>query len=221
MIKGVVFDVDGVLTDTEPYHYSAWRQVLEKYGIQLTREGYKELSGNPSDYLDRMLIDRYNLKIPYGTLATQKKEIVYNLLKEEPIRPKPGVPDIILKLKGEGLLIGVASATSREELILKLRKINIIDYLDVIVSEDEVSRSKPNPDIYLRAFTLLGIKPEEGVVVEDTPTGARAGKASGALVIAVPNQYLDPSLFPFVDYVCNDLYCVEKVIEEINHSTRN
>ena len=216
MIKGVVFDVDGVLIDTEPYHFSAWRQVLEEYGIRLTPEGYKELSGNPAEYIDRILIDRYNLRVPYGTLARRKRKVVYDLLRKQPLKPKPGVPDVLLNLKNAGLLIGVASATSREQLIMKLKKISILDYLDVIVSEDEVSRSKPNPDIYLRAFTLLGIRPQEAVVVEDTPTGARAGKASGAFVIAIPNQYLDPSLFPFVDCVCDDLYCVESVVRKIN-----
>jgi len=212
-MKAIIFDVDGVLIDTEKYHFIAWVNILMKYNIILPEHEYHKLAGWPGDDIDKFFIDKYKLRIPYGTLVKQKEGFIYHWFKNNPIPLRKGSKELIIFVKNKGLKIGVASASPKDELILKLKKTSIYDYIDVVTSEDEVPGSKPDPEIYLRTAKLLNTAPKECIVIEDTPVGAHAGKNAGMTVIAVPTSLTKDQDFSFVDYLCNNLEDAKGIIE--------
>ncbi len=138
-------------------------------------------------------------------------------LARETLEPNPGLIDLLAYLS-EKVKLAIASSTERAAIEELMRKINVLDYFEVVVGGDEVHESKPSPIIYLRAAELLGVKPEECVVVEDSPNGIRSGVRAGMEVLGVRNEenaHLDLS---FSKDVFEDLYKVKEYIEKLLES---
>ncbi len=186
MIKAILFDLDGVLVNMPEGHYEALNKALSLFGAKIDRkEHYSYFNGLPS----RKKIERLEEqgRLPYGLRETINS-IKQNYTKK--IIPKYCVPDyskiIMLKqLKNKGFKLACCSNSVKETLHLMLKSAQLFDYLDLIIGNDEVENSKPHPEIYLKSFEKLGIKPHEGIIVEDAPHGIAAAKASGGNVYEV------------------------------------
>jgi beta-phosphoglucomutase-like phosphatase (HAD superfamily) len=186
MIKAILFDLDGVLVNMPDGHYEALNKALRLFGVEIGREEHDTyFNGLPS----RKKLEELEKqgRLPVG-LREFINEVKQKYTKE--LIPQYCVPDyskIILlnHLKARNLLLGCCSNSIQETLHLMLKSAHLFDHFDLILGNDEVTNPKPHPEIYLKAFDMLHIKPKEAIIVEDAPHGIAAAKASGARVLEV------------------------------------
>lgn len=185
-IKAILFDLDGVLVNMPKGHYEALNKALGLFGVQINEEEHRQIfNGLPTRKKIEKLEEENRL--PVGL-----REFI-NTIKQKNTKeaiPKYCIPDyskiILLKhLKRKGFKLGCCSNSVKETLHLMLRSAQLFDFFDMVIGNDELSKPKPNPEIYLTAFKLLHVRPEECVIIEDAPPGIAAAKASGATVFEV------------------------------------
>lgn len=185
MIRGVLFDLDGTLADTERLHWAAYRRVLLAFGVDVGIEEYRRhwiaRDGGP-EYACRT----YALPIDAAELRRLKAEH-YPALLRAGVRPLPGVRAALARLYPTHRL-AVATNTAHADVAITLGQIGVADLLHAVVAREDYRRPKPAPDAYLAAAAALGLAPPECVVIEDTQRGATAGFAAGMRVIAVPSE---------------------------------
>jgi HAD superfamily hydrolase (TIGR01509 family) len=204
LLRAVLFDMDGVLLDSELY--------INKAGVEMFRE--KGFTVDPDDFMEftGMGEDRY-----LGGVA-EKNDIPFNLEKDKArtyeiygemvqnkIKPLPGVTEFIDKCKLKGLKIAVATSADRVKMEINLREINLpIEIFDATVNGLEINHKKPAPDIFLKAAERVGISPLNCLVVEDAVSGVAAGKAAGARVLALTTTFSAQDL-SHADWIARDL----------------
>lgn len=186
MVQAVLFDMDGVISDTQKMHDGAASDILRKHGVFLSPEEiYTRYAGIRSGEWFTELLRGKNLDI--SAVLKEKQDSVQKEA-EESAAPIEGVVELINKLKDNGFRIAVASSSNRPFIDTILTKLNIADKFDTIASGDEVTYGKPNPEIFLLAARRLQVSPENCLVIEDSRSGMTAAKRAGmACVGLVPN----------------------------------
>lgn len=186
MIKAVIFDMDGVLASTTDLQSQAESTALAKLGIDVspktlvnTYSGWKD-----ADVFTDVLKHHASKADPYK-LREEKWKIIYKKLKDESITPIPNVIDLIKTLDKHGLLLAVASASPLKFIETVLEELGLKEKFKTIVSGDNVQSGKPNPDIFLLTAKGLNIRPQECIVIEDSPNGIQAAKRAGMKCIAI------------------------------------
>lgn len=193
-IKALVFDFDGVITDTEPVHMEAWLSVLENLGISFDEEEYRlnYLGLNDRDFLDAVgrIHGRHFDDAEKADLIGQKSEGALRMLEHD-IPLLPGVREFVEEEASRGRLLAICSGANRGEIEYILRRLKWRDLFDPIIASDSVVRGKPDPEGYIRALEGLQKKakdlllPENIVAIEDSPKGVAAAKAAGMRCVAV------------------------------------
>lgn len=188
MIKAIIFDLDGVLVELKDAHYECLNQALElidpKYKISLT-EHYKEYDGLPTSVKLKMLTENKGFPPQNYDVVKKNKQlftidfILRNLSENEQLI------EMMKRFKDEGYFIAISSNSVRNTIFSVAVKQGYIGYVDLIMSNQDVNYSKPNPEIYLKTISKLGLKPEECIIIEDSPYGLEAAKNSGANVLKV------------------------------------
>lgn len=197
MIKAVIFDFDGVIADTEPVHYAAFRNVLSEEGYILSEDEYY---GKYLAYDDKTLFREYfsNNKVKLSNedlerLLVRKSHLYDDLVKDE-MRIFPGV-DLFLENIYNKFRIAIGSGALKKEIVHALEILRINKYFELIISADDVERSKPDPEVYNKVLDSLNIggrdsiKAVECVVIEDSIYGIEAAKNAGMKCIALTNSY--------------------------------
>jgi len=217
MIKAVIFDLDGVLIDSEKLKAEAWEKILEGYGIRNAGEWYKNNIGTTRINLCKKIIEKFSLPVTPEEFA-EKKIKTYSGIIQDRTEPIADAVDF-LKLIRDKFKIGLAAATNLKILEKQLKKIGIYDYFDVITSgEDEVKNNKPNPEIYIITAKKLGVRPDECVAIEDSYTGVESAKNAGMRCVAVPNDYTKKQDFSKADIIVRSLS--EFSVEQIHNLDR-
>jgi HAD superfamily hydrolase (TIGR01509 family) len=201
--RGVIFDLDGVLINSEPLHCRAFQDVLAPYGVIVTEQDYyaEYLVYSDREVLERLLPD-------LGALddAVAAKERRYWELLEAGV---PAFPDgLALLARTDGWRVGLATGSIRREAELALRMLGIRERFGAVVAREDCRRGKPEPEPYLRAASVLGLSPPRCVVVEDAPGGVRAAKAAGMACVAITHSCPREQLVE-ADLVVDDLATVE------------
>lgn len=183
--KAAIFDMDGLILDSERTVLSIWEQIGEKYGFAGIREyGISVIGKNKQATVDEF-------KRVYGEPGEPyEKELraIYNVMAEKGQVPlKPHTLELLSSMKRAGMKIAIASSSTREEVTSQMATLGVLPYFVTCVCGDQVTRSKPDPEIFLLACEALGVKPEEGVGLEDSFNGVRSCKASGLYTIMVPD----------------------------------
>lgn len=187
--KAILFDLDGVLVNTPNAHFEALNKALSLFGARIGKdEHYARFNGLPT----RKKIEELERQ---GRLPQGLKETI-NAIKQKytrdiiPAYCPPDYAKIILltHLKNNGFLLGCCSNSIKETIHLVLKSAQLLDFFDIVIGNDEVKNPKPHPEIYHVTFRKLGVRPDECIIVEDTPYGIQAGKASGATVYEVRNS---------------------------------
>ena len=185
-LKAVLFDMDGVLFDSMPNHAYAWSHAMTEYGLQMTREEVYMNEGRTGSGTINMLAQRF-----WGRDATEEekqliyeaKSKVFNSLPEA--KPMPGALETLQAVKTKGLKIVLVTGSAQTSLLEKLeRSYPGFFHQELIVTGFDVKLGKPYPEPYLKGLQKAGIKPEEGIVVENAPLGVQAGHAAGIFTIA-------------------------------------
>ena len=185
-IKGLIFDLDGTISDTMPIHYIAWKNAAARYGIDFTTELFEQLAGIPLYQTVEKLNELFNKNIDPKEMGDSKEqEYEDNMHKAQPIEP---VMNVIRQYYGK-LPMAVGTGGSRD-LALKAMKMSGVDqYIDKLVSADDVENHKPHPDTFLKCAELIGVKPDDCLVFEDGILGIQAAQAAGMQVVDVTKYY--------------------------------
>lgn len=179
MIKGFIFDLDGVITDTAELHYDAWKKLADEMGWEFDREVNEKLRGISRMDSIKVIMDHNGVSLNEDTiveLATKKNDIYVNSLdgmtQEDYL---PGARELLTHLRSEGFSVALGSASKNANKVLQ--QLKATHYFDVIGDGNSVSKSKPAPDIFLFASEKLGLRPENCIVFEDAEKGIDAAKA--------------------------------------------
>lgn len=219
-IGAVIFDLDGVLTDTAELHYQAWKRLADEEGIPFSRELNERMRGlSRRDSLLVLLSGREISEERIHELMERKNDYYQELLKGlTPAHILPGVIPLLQALRGRGIRIAVASASRNARTVVE--RLGLEVWIDVIVDGNMVERPKPAPDLFLEAARRLGVSPSECVVIEDAAAGIAAAHAAGMRCIGIG----PPERVGAADIVLPDLSSVswsdlEKRLIQISAST--
>ncbi len=189
MRRAVLFDMDGVISDTERFYVEAMIERLKREGVTVRPEQLNDLFGSTMRHNWGVLKERYGLQKDVDTYVEEVHEIKEHMLEVQGLHPMPGAVELIRKLYEAGVLLAVASSSPRDVIEHHMEAFGIQDCFDTIVSGLECREGKPAPEIYLRAAENLGAAPAECVVIEDSANGVKAAKAAGMYCHAyVPPQ---------------------------------
>ncbi len=187
-MRAVVFDMDGVLFDTEIVCMKAWIAVARMNGKSGMEEIFPHCIGLNANDSRRIVLKAYGEDFDYVGFRKQTSIWYQQYIKENGLPVKPGMEEILGWLRTTKYIVGLASSSKRESVISNLEQAGIRDDFSVVVTGDMVEHSKPLPDIYLRACSELGVKPEEAYAIEDSPNGIKSAYAAGMKPLMVPDM---------------------------------
>ncbi|KMJ56232.1 hypothetical protein AB685_23020 [Bacillus sp. LL01] len=217
MVKGIIFDFDGLILDTETHQYLLLQELFAEYGSELPIERWQQEIGTHSGFSPfQYLIENIQQKIDPHTLQKQFKEKFQDKLIGE--KARAGVEEYLQEAKEMDLKIGLASSSSYQWVSTHLVNLNIIDYFDCIKTSDDVKKVKPDPALYLETAKELGLAVEECLVFEDSANGAMAAKKAKMKCIIVPNQVTHTMDFCMVEHRLQSMsdMSLKEVIAYIN-----
>ncbi|MFX0012775.1 MAG: HAD family hydrolase [Candidatus Hermodarchaeota archaeon] len=184
----IIFDMDGVLADTEPIHFESWIKLGKEIGVEFTRELFKQTFGQQSPTITRKLVGAGIDQTLIEKWANLKEQYYREMLQNK-LQPLPGVVDLIKSLKVKGFKLAVGSSGPPENVDLLLTSLKIKNYFDVIITADDVEKGKPEPDVFLMVSNILKINPKNCIVIEDAPVGIEAAKRARMKVIALTTTH--------------------------------
>ncbi|MBE5865455.1 MAG: HAD family phosphatase [Lachnospiraceae bacterium] len=189
-IKAILFDMDGVLIDAKEWHYEALNRALNLFGMEISKYDHlHSFDGLPTKVKLQMLSEQSYLPESLHPFINQLKQQYTMEIINQKCHPMFHHEYALSRLKGEGYRIAVCSNSIRSTIETMMSKAMLDEYLELIISNEDVKRAKPDPEMYLTAMDKLGMRPEECLVVEDNPNGIAAGRASGAFVLPVDTVY--------------------------------
>ncbi len=193
--EAVLFDMDGVLLDTEPLYTVAYDRMLAPYGAHLDRTTKLEIMGRPALRSAAHVIEKFGIPMTPEEFVEKRKPILAELFANAPA--VPGAEDFVRALASRGLPIAIATSTGQALFQVKTRSHPWFSLFQAVVCGDdpEVERPKPAPDIFLTAARRLGVTPQRCAVFEDSPTGVQAAAATGGRVFALVREPADLALF--------------------------
>lgn len=184
-ISAIIFDVDGVLTDTVPFHFRAWQKVFAEEGIVFEKNDYQRINGVPRNAGVSIILQTNNTE-RIREVGDRKQHYYLELLEQTPPQPLPGILSFITQARKAGLRIAAASSSKNAALVLAAA--NLIEYFDAIITGHDFKNPKPDPEIFLRAANQLGVDPLQTIVVEDAVHGIIAAKAGNFRSVGIANS---------------------------------
>lgn len=187
MICAVIFDMDGVLIDTEKHYNAAWCQAATEAGFPFTREHALLLRSCEAKEGEKLMQGIFGPSFDYYAIRERRRELVRERLAQYGLEKKPGVEETLRFLRAKGIKTAVATATSLDITKSHLTTIGVCDLFDSIVSAKNVAHGKPEPDVYLYACEQIGERPQDCMAVEDSPNGIMAAYRAGLRTVMVPD----------------------------------
>jgi len=205
-VMGVIWDMDGVIADTAPYHLKAWQKVFQKRGVNFTEDDFKHHFGQRNDTITRNTLGEQISQSEIDTVAGEKEETFRKLVSQN-IKPLPGAIKLMKALSEYGIKIALASSAPIENIRLVTQSLGIDNCFQTIVSGRDVAEGKPSPQGFLLAAQKLGVEPKHCIVIEDAIAGVSACKRAGMRCIAVTNTHPRESLTE-ADHIVDTLEAV-------------
>ncbi len=191
MIRALIFDFDGLILETEVPIYQSWQELYHTYQVDMPLEKWQSMLGtdmlefDPLDYLEALVghgLDRAQIK-------PRRSQREWELILSQPVQP--GVEAYLQDARRLGLKIGLASSSPREWVFGHLQRLGLLDYFECLRVSDDVSQTKPDPELYLAALKGLEVRPDQAIVFEDSLNGILAARAAGIYTVAVPSPLMD------------------------------
>ena len=173
-LKAIFFDLDGVLVISENFHYYAWEKVLEDLKVDHRNLDLKKVLGFSDEQVAKLLTQEYALSTPLEELIEQKRKYFSQYIQKGFAAPLRRAEFLKFLKNHTKLILAVVSSCLRSEIEMILKKENLLEYFDFLIGSDDVSKSKPSPEPYLSALKKATVKPQEALVIEDSPTGIAA-----------------------------------------------
>jgi HAD superfamily hydrolase (TIGR01509 family) len=211
----VIFDMDGIIFDSERVTMNCWLELASKYGIKNIEQPYLACIGTNMAKTKEIMLAAYGDDFPYDTYAKEASRMYHDKYDGGRLPMKKGVVELLKYLKKAGKKIALASSTRSETVIAQLKDADILDFFDAVLCGDMVERSKPAPDIFLRACQKLGTQPERTYGIEDSYNGIKALHAGKLRPIMVPdllpcNEEMQEMTEAVLDSLLNVMEYLEK-----------
>ena len=188
MIKAVIFDLDGLMVDSEPVHFKAYEKVLHELGVTLSEDDYaKRYIGIADRETAQDMVKRYKLPISFEELLRRKALLFAQLLPGNVV-PKNGLFGLLHDLRTHEYKTAVASGAMLPDIKQIIASLNLQESFDALCSADSVKQGKPAPDLFLFAAQQIGVLPQNCLVLEDAPVGVQAAQSAGMKCYAIPSR---------------------------------
>ncbi len=203
IIKAALLDLDGLLLDTEPLQFAAWRDVAEEEGMILSVEACKRFVGVNSLRMAEHILKNTSSRATPIELAARKTERFLHHVRG--VKPMPGAKELLTKLRKNHLHLSVVSGSARVEVVQALQFTGLFSFFDAIITGDDVKKPKPAADCYLLAVRSLKVLARECVAFEDSETGLAAAKSAGIYCVAIPNVMSQNQNFSKADLIVKSI----------------
>ncbi len=218
-IDAVVFDMDGLMFNTEDLYDQVGDAILQKRGKRFTREVKLAMMGLPGEKAFQVMIDRCNLDDSIEQLQNETEALFAEMLPRE-IRTMPGLLELLDRLEQNGIPKGIATSSHHRFATIALGQFDLAPRFEFVLTAESVTRGKPHPEVYLLAADKMKLAPQSVLVLEDSHTGSTAAAAAGACVIAVPTEHSSDCDFSHVHAVADGLH--DKIVwQTIEHGYFN
>ncbi len=187
-LDAVIFDMDGVIFDSERLCLHSWEKIAEESGLTGIREIFVKCIGTTKAETKRIMLARYGESFPYEKFAKRASKVFHEIVEERGLPVKRGAEELLKLLRDKKAPLGLASSTRLAVVEQELRDAGLYHYFDVIVGGDQLTKSKPEPDIYLMACGKMKVRPERAYAVEDSYNGIRSAFSAGMKPIMVPDM---------------------------------
>ena len=188
MIQSILFDLDGLMVDSEPHSIASWQAVLARRGAAFDQPTLDRILGLRLSTTAQLAVDLFHLSDHPADLAREKIEYQLAHLDGQ-VQPMPGLIELLDDIDRRGLRKAIASSSLRRYVMAVLQTTHLTDRFSVIITGDDVINGKPAPDVFLKAAEALCVDPQHCLVLEDAPAGVQAAKAANMICIAVPNEH--------------------------------
>jgi HAD superfamily hydrolase (TIGR01509 family) len=212
MYKALIFDMDGLMIDSELFYWRVGREIAGEFGKECPDTVFQSMMGRKPLESMGIFCRELGIDVPAGEMLLRRDGRVAELLKE--VEPMPGLLEILKAFHGR-LRLAICTSATRDMVDIVMEKLRVEHYFDAVQTSDGVSRGKPDPEIYLAAMGKLGVKGPESIVLEDSCNGAQAGKNAGAYTIAIPSVYTCSQDFSFADFRAKDLHEARERVGEL------
>lgn len=212
--KGAIFDMDGLLFDTERVYQQTWQEIAGEKGVELGKDFPKAISGTNGAYMCHVIEEYYHVSDGSAVARDCMERVREKLSVCVPV--KKGVQEILDFFRGKDVRMAVASSSLAEQIESNLKIAGLREYFSHVVSGTEVRHGKPAPDIFQYAAQRLGCEPADCFVFEDSENGIKAGHAAGCITVMVPDLIeASTEILPYCTMVCPNLICAERKIRDM------
>jgi len=204
MLEAVLFDMDGVIIDTEPFFLRSESMLLKEFGVDTELEYHFRYQGTTHEYMWETMKNEFDLDAPVAELVERANVIRNRLMEEDGLQAIPGVIPFISRLHAAGIPLAIASSSPLKDIHKAVKSLEIETYFSYFVSGESVAHSKPAPDIFLDAAANLNAKPENCVVIEDYRNGGASAHAAGCKCIGFRNPAFPPQDLSLATVIVTD-----------------
>lgn len=201
MLAAIIFDMDGVLVDSEYTYFQSKSQILKEAGHEVTESYHFQFMGTTGEYMWEQMKQEFSLPLSVPEYVQQMTSLRQAMIERDGIRVIPYVQDFVKRLHESGLKLAVASSSSLAEIKTNLAALGLTDYFSEVVSTEEVAHSKPAPDVYLAAAKRLGVDPKNCLGIEDTKNGTGAVSNAGMVCVGFANPAFPKQDLAFADQI--------------------
>ncbi len=185
--RAVVFDMDGLMFNTEDVYWQVGTELMRRRGHRFTRDLNDAIMGRPSQACFELMIRWYSLDDSWEQLAAESEQIFISLL-DQLLAPMPGLMELLDALEAAGIPKAICTSSSRKAATAVLARFHMEPRFRFTLTSEDITHGKPHPEVYLEAADRFAVRPEEMLVLEDSQAGSRSAAAAGALVVAVPGE---------------------------------
>ena len=215
-IKAVLFDMDGVIFDTEREYLQEWNEIFEKYGYKMKKEIYVSVMGRGRKKVKEIFKENFGNDLPIEEMYIEKDKMLKEAIENNKVPLKQGALELLEFLKKNGYKTALATSAKKDRVKSQVTHAKINNLFDAIVCADDIVNSNPDPEIFLKAAEKVNIKPENCVVIEDSEAGIRAGFNAGMIAFHVKDlKEADESIKKYCDKNFENLIEIKKYIENM------
>lgn len=206
MIKGAIFDMDGLMFDSERLVCNIWQEMMDENGYKFNVDIFKNTIGLRRDKTKEFYISLYGSDFDYDRFKMQSRERFYKRIEKDGVPIKKGLFELLDFLRDNGIKMAVATSTSAKTALKVIKKAGVYDYFDSFVCGDDVKNGKPHPEVFLTAAERIGVPPEECVAFEDSINGIKSAFDANMTTVMVPD-FLQPTdeIKPKISLLCKSL----------------
>ncbi len=184
----IIFDLDGVMFDSELFHAKSWQDITSELGINFDDNFFLDWVGIHDKVFVEYLQTKFGVSLSYEHIIDKKRKRYQELAKKE-LKPFPGVIETLKQLKEKKIPYAIASSAYRVDAECTMSYADIRNFFDIVVTGDDVSNRKPKPDVYLKASQLLDVKPQQCIAIEDSPAGIESAISAGCRVFGITSSH--------------------------------